>query len=63
LIEFAADILLQTYMKPGESAETHLCTGYTFPAGSSVMAWTNAGLEPDQGVNVTVTGYLVESGR
>jgi len=50
-------------MKPGESAETHLCTGYTFPAGYSVMAWTNAGLEPDQGINVTVTVYLVESGR
>jgi hypothetical protein len=62
-VPYVADILLQTYMKPGESAETHLCTGYTFPTGYSVMAWTNAGLEPDQWVNVTVTGYLVDSGR
>jgi hypothetical protein len=62
-VPYVADILLQTNMKPGESAETHLCTGYAFPSGYSVMAWTNAGLEPDQWVNVTVTGYLIDSGR
>ena len=62
-VPYVADILLQTYMKPGESAETHLCTGYAFPSGYSIMAWTNANLEPDQWVNVTVTGYLIDSGR
>jgi hypothetical protein len=60
---FTADILLQTYLKPGEGAETHLCTGYVIPAGHSVMAWTNAGLEPGQLVQVAVTGYLIDGGR
>jgi hypothetical protein len=62
-VPYVADILLQTYMKPGESAETHLCTGYAVPSGYSVMAWTNAGLEANQWVNVTVNGYLIDSGR
>jgi hypothetical protein len=57
---YTADILLQTDLKPGESAETHLCTGYVIPAGHSVMAWTNAGLEPRQWVQVAVTGYLID---
>jgi hypothetical protein len=57
---YVADILLQMYLKPGESQETHLCTGYLFPSGSSVMAWTNAGLQPDQWVQVAVTGYLID---
>jgi len=57
---FTADILLQTYLKPGEGAETHLCTGYVIAAGHSLMAWTNAGLEPDQWVQVGVTGYLID---
>jgi hypothetical protein len=57
---YIADILLQTYIKPGEGAETHLCTGYVIPSGHSVMAWTNAGLEPGQWVQVAVTGYLID---
>jgi hypothetical protein len=60
---FTADILLQTYLKPGEGAETHLCTGYVIPSGHSVMAWTNAGLEPGQWVQVAVTGYLIDERR
>ena len=59
-VPYVADILLQMYMKPGESQETHMCTGYVFPSGYSVMAWTNAGLQPDQRVQVAVTGYLVD---
>ena len=60
---YTADILLQTYLKPGEGAETHLCTGYVIPSGHSVMAWTNAGLEPGQWVQVAVTGYLIAERR
>jgi hypothetical protein len=62
-VPYVADILVQMYMKPGESQESHLCTGYVFPSGYSVMAWTNANLEPDQWVNVAVTGYLVDSSK
>jgi len=57
---YVADILLQTYLKPTEAQETHLCTGYVIPSGHSVMAWTNAGLQPDQWVQVAVTGYLID---
>jgi hypothetical protein len=57
---YTASILLQVYLKPSEAAETHLCTGYVIPAGHSLMAWTNAGLEPDQWVQVAVTGYLID---
>ena len=59
-VPYVADILLQMYLKPGESQETHLCTGYLFPSGYSVMAWTNAGLQPNQWVQVAVTGYLID---
>jgi hypothetical protein len=55
-----ADILLQVYLKPGESQETHLCSGYVIPSGHSVRAWTNAGLEPGQWVQIAVTGYLID---
>jgi hypothetical protein len=57
---YVADIVLQMYLKPGESQETHLCTGYVFPSGYSVMAWTNAGLQPNQWVQVAVSGYLID---
>jgi hypothetical protein len=57
---YVADILLQTYLKPTEAQETHLCTGYVIPSGHSVMAWTNAGLQSDQWVQVAVTGYLID---
>jgi hypothetical protein len=62
-VPYAADILLQMYLKPGESQETHLCTGYIFPSGYSIMAWTNAQLQPDQWVQIAVTGYLIDEGR
>ena len=55
-----ANILLQVYLKPGESEEMHLCTGYVIPSGHAVMAWTNAGLEPDQWIQVAVTGYFID---
>lgn len=57
---YVADILLQTYIKPTETQETHLCTGYVIPSGHSVMAWTNFGLQPNQWVQVAVTGYLID---
>lgn len=60
---FVADILLQTYLKPTEAQETHLCTGYVIPSGHSVMAWTNFGLQPDQWVQVAVTGYLIDESK
>lgn len=60
-VPYVADILLQIYLKPTETQETHLCTGYVIPSGNSVMAWTNAGLEADQSVQVAVTGYLINS--
>ena len=55
-----ADILLQMDFQPGESKETHLCTGYAIPSGHGVSAWTNYGLDPDQTVQIVVTGYLVD---
>jgi hypothetical protein len=55
-----ADILLQMNFQPGESKETHLCTGYAIASGHAVTAWTNYGLEPDQTVQIVVTGYLIE---
>ena len=45
-------------LSPGESDTVHLCSGYVIPAGSAVIAFTNAGLEPEQYVSVSVTGYL-----
>lgn len=55
-----ADILLQMDFQPGESRETHLCTGYAIPSGNGISAWTNAGLEPEQTVQIVVTGYLID---
>jgi len=52
--------LFQIYLKPGGQEETHLCTGYAIPAGYGLGAWTNAGLEPDQVVQIAVTGYLID---
>ena len=60
VVPYVADILIQIYLKPTEAQETHLCTGYVIPSGNSVMAWTNAGLEADQSVQVAVTGYLID---
>lgn len=52
--------LFQIYLKPGGQEETHLCTGYAIPSGYGLGAWTNAGLEPDQVVQIAVTGYLID---
>jgi hypothetical protein len=53
----------QVDFKPGESKETHLCTGYVIPPGYGLAAWTNAGLEPEQRVHIAFTGYLVDADR
>jgi hypothetical protein len=52
--------LLQVDFRPGESKETHLCTGYVVPSGYGLAAWTNAGLAPDQKVHIAFTGYFIE---
>jgi hypothetical protein len=57
---FKANILQQIDFKPDESKETHLCSGYEIDAGNGVSAWTNAGLDPNQTVQIVVTGYLVD---
>jgi hypothetical protein len=53
--------LLQVDFQPGESKETHLCTGYVIPPGYGLAAWTNAGLEPEQRVHIAFTGYLIDA--
>ena len=57
---FKADNFLQMDFRPDESKETHLCTGYTIRSGNGVSAWTNAGLDPDQSVQIVVSGYLID---
>ena len=52
------DILFQVRISPGESHELHLCSGYVIPSGHALVAFTNAGLQPEQYVSVSVTGYL-----
>ena len=58
--EFSHSILFQVTLSPRESDQVHLCSGYVIPAGSSLIAFTNAGLEPEQYVSVAVTGYLID---
>ena len=58
--EFGHSILFQVTLSPSESNQVHLCSGYIIPAGSSLIAFTNAGLEPEQYVSVAVTGYLTD---
>jgi hypothetical protein len=53
-------ILLQVRISPGESDEVHLCSGYVIPSGHALVAFTNALLEPEQYVSVSVTGYLAD---
>ncbi len=55
--------LLQVDFAPGESKETHLCSGYVIPSGYGLAAWTNAGLAPEQKVHIAFTGYLIEGDR
>ena len=57
-VEFGHSILFQVRLSPMESNAVHLCSGYVIPAGSAIIAFTNAGLEPEQYVSVSVTGYL-----
>ena len=59
-VEFGHTILFQVRLLPGESDAVHLCSGYEIPAGNAVIAFTNAGLEPEQYVSVSVTGYLAD---
>lgn len=54
------DILFQVRISPGESDEVHLCSGYVIPAGHALVAFTNAGPEPEQYVSVSVTGHLAD---
>jgi|SRR6185369_1540331 len=54
------DILFQVRISPGESHELHLCSGYVIPSGHALVAFTNAGLQPEQYVSVSVTGYLAD---
>ena len=58
--EFTHRILFQVRLSSRESDQVHLCSGYVIPAGSSLIAFTNAGLEPEQYVSVAVTGYLID---
>ena len=53
-------ILFQVRLAPGQSDDVHLCSGYVIPAGNALIAFTNAGLSPEQYVSVSVTGYLVD---
>ena len=58
--EFGHSILFQVTLSPRESDQVHLCSGYIIRAGNSLIAFTNAGLEPEQYVSVSVTGYLID---
>ena len=54
------DILFQVTLSPGGSDQVHLCSGYVIPAGNALIAFTNANLEPEQYVSLSVTGYLAD---
>jgi hypothetical protein len=56
-----ANILLQIPFEPGKYEQVHLCSGYIIGSGQALVAWTNAGIEPDQFVNISVTGYLEDA--
>lgn len=53
-------ILFQARIAPGDSDDVHLQTGYVIPAGHSLVAYTNAGMAPDQHVSIWVTGVLAD---
>lgn len=53
----------QVALKAGESREISLCTGYVIHAGNGIVAWTNGGLQPDQGVQMHFTGYLIDEDK
>ncbi|MBK9155727.1 MAG: hypothetical protein IPM25_16220 [Chloracidobacterium sp.] len=52
--------LQQVNLRAGESKEINLCTGYVIHAGNGIVAWTQAGLQPNQIVQMSFTGYLVD---
>jgi hypothetical protein len=54
------NILFQVSLDPGRSDHVHLCSGYVIPAGNTLVAYTNAGLGPEQYVSVSVTGFLAD---
>lgn len=53
-------ILVQVHLGPGQSEDVHFCTGYVIPAGHWLTAFTNAGLEKEQYVSISITGYLLD---
>jgi hypothetical protein len=53
-------ILFQVWISPGKSDEVHLCSGYVIPSGHALVAFTNAGIEPEQYISASVTGYLAD---
>lgn len=57
------DIMLQVPIEPGKPEQVHLCSGYVIPSGDALVAWTNAGIEPEQYVQVSVTGYLEDDAK
>ena len=52
--------LQQVNLIAGESKDIHLCTGYVINAGNGLAAWTQYGLLPNQGVQMSFTGYLLD---
>lgn len=58
-----SQMLFQIYLSPGGQEQTHLCTGYAIPGGYGVGAWTNAGLEREQIVQIAITGYLIDDAQ
>lgn len=53
-------ILFQVRISPGESDEVHFCSGHVIPSGQVLVAFTNAAIEPEQYVSISVTGYLAD---
>jgi len=53
-------ILFQTTVEPMKSEQVHLCSGYVIPEGHSLVAYTGRGLEREQYVSISVTGYLID---
>jgi hypothetical protein len=59
-INNAPDILFQVRLEPNKSDQVHLCSGYVIASGHGLAAFTNAGLQPEQYVSISITGYLAD---
>lgn len=57
------DIMLQVPIELGKPEQVHFCSGYVIPSGHALVAWTNAGIEPEQYIKVSVTGYLEDEAK